>query len=300
MAPDVSICVATHLRPEGLARLLESLARLKLPGDLALEVLVVDNDPEGSAARVAARFADFAHPLRWLQEPRRNIAHARNRALAEAAGRWLAFIDDDEVADERWIAAYWERLGVDDCDGFFGPVLPRLERVVTAWLDVESFYARPRHATGSALGLADLRTGNAFLARRLFEGRAFDPAFGRSGGSDLELFGRMHEAGARFCWCDEARVTEFVEPQRHRLGWLSRRSFRGGVTFTRRERRRAPLATLLRRLPRATLALGALLLVLPFAALRGRATAARVWLRICVQAGHLWALAGRSYEEYGG
>lgn len=300
MRPEVSICVATHRRPEGLVRLLESLARLKLPVDLALEVLVVDNDAERSAAPVAARFADFAHPLRWLEEPRRNIAHARNRALAEASGRWLAFIDDDEVADERWIAAYWERLGTDRCDGFFGPVLPRLERVVTPWLEVESFYARPRHQTGSLLGLGDLRTGNAFVARRLFEGRVFDPAFGRSGGSDLELFGRMREAGARFCWCDEARVSEFVEPQRHRLGWLAQRAFRGGVTFTRRERRRAPISTLRRRLPRALLALGALSLALPFAALRGRAAAAHVWLRVCVQAGHLWALAGRSYEEYGG
>jgi len=49
---------------------------------------------------------------------------------------------------------------------------------------------------------------------------------------------------------------------------------------------------------RAALALGALLLWLPCSALRGRVAAARVWLRASVQAGHLWACTGRSFEEY--
>jgi hypothetical protein len=30
----------------------------------------------------------------------------------------------------------------------------------------------------------------------------------------------------------------------------------------------------------------------------GRTVAVRVWLRICTQVGHLWAIAGLSYEEY--
>ena len=46
------------------------------------------------------------------------------------------------------------------------------------------------------------------------------------------------------------------------------------------------------------LAGSAALPLLPVALLAGRAAAARVWLRACVQLGHLWALAGLSYEEY--
>ena len=52
----------------------------------------------------------------------------------------------------------------------------------------------------------------------------------------------------------------------------------------------------------ATRALGALALfavALVPAALGGRARAARVWLRGCTQAGHLWALFGGDYAEYG-
>ena len=39
-------------------------------------------------------------------------------------------------------------------------------------------------------------------------------------------------------------------------------------------------------------------LAMPVAALGGRRPATRVWLRMCVQAGHLWSLAGRRFEEY--
>ena len=53
MGPDVSVCVATYRRPESLARLLESLARLKLAEGPTLEILIVDNDPQRSAAATA-------------------------------------------------------------------------------------------------------------------------------------------------------------------------------------------------------------------------------------------------------
>lgn len=300
MRPDVSVCVATCRRPAGLARLLESLARQKLPGRLALEVVVVDNDAAGSAAEVLERFA-AALPLRSFVEPRRNVAHARNRCVEEARGHWLAFVDDDEAADEGWLAAYWDRADAGDADGLFGPVRPRLEEVVTPWLEAERFYARPRHATGAPLAAESLATNNAFLRRTLFVGQRFDPAFGRSGGSDSELFARMQREGARFFWCDEALVDEFVPPERHRLAWLARRAFRGGVVHTRveaRERGRWRCAG--RVAPRALAGLVGFGAASGIAAAAGPAAAASPLLRACTQAGHLWALLGGGFEEYGG
>jgi succinoglycan biosynthesis protein ExoM len=256
---------------------------------------VVDNDPEASALSVVRDDG----PERWFHEPRRNIARARNRGLDVARGKWVAFVDDDEVVDEGWLGAYLRMAESGEWDGFFGPVIPRLERVVTPWLDLESFYSRAHHPSGTPLAVADVRTSNAFVRRSLFAERRFDPSYGLSGGSDTELFGRMLAEGARFCFCDEARVAEFVAPERHTLGWLARRAFRGGFVSTRialsGSRREAAWR---RGLPRALLALTALTAALPFSALGGRPAAARTWLRLCVQAGHLWAFAGRSFQEY--
>ena len=299
MAPDVSICIATCARPLGLARLLASLEQLERPRGVELEVVVVDNDPAGSAAPVLERHAHLPG-LRSFVEPERNIARARNRAVREARGHWVAFVDDDEAVEPDWLAAYWRQLEATPCDGCFGPVLPRLEQVVTPWLDASAFFAGPRLFSGAVVGPREMATNNALLRAELFRDRAFDPKLGLTGGEDSELFARMWRAGARFRWCDEARVVEWIPAARHRLGWLTRRAFRGGVVHTQLEQRRdGARIALWRVLPRAALALLAFGVWLPVAAVAGRAAAARVWLRGCTQAGHLWALAGGEFHEYG-
>jgi succinoglycan biosynthesis protein ExoM len=299
MTPDVSICVATFRRPQGLARLLDSLARLTLPKDLVVEIIVVDNDAVGEARSQALAVSEAAENARWFVEPRQNISLARNRAVSEARGRWLAFIDDDEVADENWLAAFWAEVESGAGDGFFGPVLPRLDAVAIPWLGVETFFSRRRHPSGKRIEACETSTSNALVRHSLFADCRFDPAWGRTGGEDSEIFDRMLAAGARFLWCDEAIVCETIPASRYRLGWLAQRAFRGGMSFTRLQRQRQCAGAVWRGLLRALLALAVLVPLLPLALLGGRSAAARVWLRICTQAGHLWAFAGRSYEEYG-
>jgi succinoglycan biosynthesis protein ExoM len=304
MTPDVSICIASFRRPRGLARLLDSLAAQQLPEGLDVEIVVVDNDASGEAQSQAIAACGAARSARWFVEPRQNIAHARNRAVCEARGRWIAFIDDDEVADPGWLGAFWKLAEKDAGDGLFGPVLPRLDAGATdspaaPWLDLETFFGRPRHESGTPVTAGETSTSNTFVRRSLFADRRFDPAWGRAGGSDVEIFDRMLADGARFLWCDDALVREVIPARRQRLAWLSQRAFRGGVGFTRLERQRRRNGAVWRGLPRAVLALGVLVPLLPLALVAGRRAAAQVWLRICTQAGHLWSFAGRSYEEYG-
>jgi len=298
--PDVSICIATYRRPKGLARLLEGLARQKLPEDLSLEILVVDNDEDGGARSSVSAALAGALDIRWSNEPRQNIARARNRALEQARGRWVAFIDDDEEPHENWLAGYWQWVLRDAGDAFFGPVLPRLDVPPNAWLDLETFYSRPRRPSGTALRIADVSTSNALVRRSLFDGRRFDPAWGRTGGEDVELFDRMLRSGASFVWCDEAVVFETIPEHRYRLRWLTRRAFNGGVGHTRLMCRSGRTAVRILRAGRALAAWTLLMACLPFAALAGRRALARTWLRGCTQLGHLWATVGGIYTEYPG
>lgn len=287
---DVSICIASS-RPRGLARLLESVDRLKRPDGVALELVIVENaaEPNGEVTRSCDALASRLR-VRRLLEPRPNLSHVRNRAVEGASGRWLAFVDDDEAVHESWLAAYWSMLERYDCDGFFGPVLPRLEPTAAGWLD-EAFFARERFATGTPIRAHGARTGNAFLRRNLFDACTFDPAFGVHGGEDWDLFRRMQWRGARFVWCDEARVDEFVPAQRQRLSWLARRAFYNGASYLRVERR-GPSPAIGGPLRLALQALAAWAL-LPFAALTGRRSAARAWRRAWVQVGKVWGRLAR-------
>ena len=93
---DVSVCIATYRRPEGLARLFASLGRIKLPAGARVEILVVDNDPDAPDSQPLPDAGGL--PARRLREPERNIALARNRAVSEARGTWLAFQNRGDLA----------------------------------------------------------------------------------------------------------------------------------------------------------------------------------------------------------
>lgn len=103
--PDITIVVCTHNRAESLRQALASLYRLETHKSFSYEVLVIDNASGDATPTVildAARQASC--PLRGVFEPRKGIVAARNRGVEEARGEWLAFFDDDQLADPHWLA----------------------------------------------------------------------------------------------------------------------------------------------------------------------------------------------------
>jgi GT2 family glycosyltransferase len=92
--PEVSVLIASHARPETLARVLASVERQRR--DLILEVIVVDNKSARSSevARVAGSFAQVTHlPL----TENLGFGRALNRAFAHARGELTYFTCDDIV-----------------------------------------------------------------------------------------------------------------------------------------------------------------------------------------------------------
>ena len=98
--PSATVAICTRDRPDDLRRCLGGIMKL---GGTAYETLVVDNCP--SDDKTQALVADFPR-ARYVCEPLPGLNHARNRALREAAGEIVAFIDDDAVPDEGWLLAH--------------------------------------------------------------------------------------------------------------------------------------------------------------------------------------------------
>jgi succinoglycan biosynthesis protein ExoM len=231
---DISVCIATYRRTDRLRDVLDDLARQSV---LPRQVVVVDNDVEGSARDVVDTFMHDGAPfeLRYDVQPERNIAATRNRTVALADGEWLAFIDDDERAPEQWlegIMAAAERFGAD---GVLGPVQPELPKNAPRWIQRGKFYDFPRMQTGAIVPLNRMRFGNLVLRGTPLrtEPGPFDTRYGLSTGEDGDLLVRMARKGARIVWCDEAVVMEPVEPKRLSLRWLLMRAISGGQEFAR-------------------------------------------------------------------
>lgn len=103
--PMISVVVCTRNRCEQLFMSVGSLCELRTDGTFDFEILVVDN---GSTDDTAQTVIDLIHDhdtaqIRYIVEPQVGIVPARNRGIAEASGDWIAFFDDDQMADPRWL-----------------------------------------------------------------------------------------------------------------------------------------------------------------------------------------------------
>ncbi|MGY1854930.1 glycosyltransferase family 2 protein [Modestobacter sp. SYSU DS0290] len=233
----VTVAVPTFRRPDDLRALLPVLleqARAVTAGSGGrhpVEVLVVDNDPDGSAAAVAAAWA--ASGVRYVTEPRPGIAAVRNRALDEAAGSaLLAFIDDDELPQDRWLElllATWDR---SRAAAVSGRVLAEYQGELDPWLRAGEFFRRRSLPTGTAIGTA--ATGNLLLDLRQVRahGVRFDAGLGLGGAEDTLFSRSLARAGAAMVWCDEAVVVDQVPAERMTRRWVLTRAWSHGNATT--------------------------------------------------------------------
>jgi glycosyltransferase involved in cell wall biosynthesis len=91
--------VCTRDRPSELRRCLGSLSKLRYS---SFEVLVVDNASTDSAAMALAR--EFG--ARYVYDPVPGLSHARNVGACVSKGDFIAYLDDDAVADPDWLDAF--------------------------------------------------------------------------------------------------------------------------------------------------------------------------------------------------
>ncbi|MGE0754422.1 MAG: glycosyltransferase family 2 protein [Alphaproteobacteria bacterium] len=228
-----TIGIITCNRPEQLAATLRSVAALNIPQDAEVKLLVIDNDPDGSAqGPTQAAQATMPFAVQYAQEQKRGIPQARNKVLELAAERdYIAFIDDDDLADPRWLAALIATAREYKADVVKGAVLYKF-RAGDEHLSVLDIFAQPPGNTGDALDSA--WTNNVLFSTRLPRemGLRFDPAFTKSGGSDHHFFRQAYHKGARMVLCREAVVYSTVPAERTSFGWLARRHARIGATLT--------------------------------------------------------------------
>ena len=111
----VTITIQTYNNARVLEQALESLAELRCPDDVDYEILVVDNNSSDETAAVIEQYRTLLEPrFRSVFEPRQGLSYARNRAIAEARGEIVAFLDDDALVDPDWLAGHVEAYREDE------------------------------------------------------------------------------------------------------------------------------------------------------------------------------------------
>jgi glycosyltransferase involved in cell wall biosynthesis len=218
VTPRVSVVVATHDRPEGIARTLAALRAQTLPA-AEFEVVVVDDGSGPETAHALAAASTEAGPaLRLLRNATAGgPAVARNRGWREAAAPLIAFTDDDCEPVPGWLEAGLAAWAEEPRRFVQGPVRPN-----------------PQHAdrggpfshtlTVEALG-PWWETANVFYPRAALEhaGGFDEDHYSGPGGEDTDLGWTLIAAGWEPAWAPGALVhhdvTAIGPARKLRMAW---------------------------------------------------------------------------------
>ncbi|MGZ9100580.1 MAG: glycosyltransferase family 2 protein [Brevundimonas sp.] len=228
---DVAVIVPTLRRPESLERALRSLFRQTGVADRVSAIVVVDNDPVGSAtATVEALRASSPWPLVYVHAPRPGVATARNAGLGATGAPLIAFLDDDEAAAPDWLSALLKAQAATGADVVFGPITGRAPDAAP-WLKayLEQFFGREGPERTGLID-APFGCGNSLMVRSAaLPGAApFSTDADQAGGEDDALFAALAARGGRFGWAADARVEEFAPAHRATLTYALARAFAYG------------------------------------------------------------------------
>ena len=168
------------------------------------ELIVVSAEPLAPAAEAR---------VRNVVEPNRNPATRRNRAASVARGEVLAFLDDDAVADPRWLAnacAYLDAhpdvlaVGGPDPAPPGSPVSELISDTLlaTPWIGSGVAAHENRRGVFDLQRASDIALVNLFVRRSAFTG--FDETIGYIG-EDTALLEQLMQRG-RVVYHDGVRV----------------------------------------------------------------------------------------------
>ena len=232
----ITVCICTYKRSEMLRQLLLKLEDQKTGALFKYSIVIVDNDRLESARQIVEFSSrEMQTSVSYFVEPEQNIALARNKAIENAKGDFIAFIDDDEFPQEDWLLNLYRAIRKFCTDGVLGPVMPFFEKDPPQWIINGKFCHRETFATGTIFKNANnTRTGNVLFDKKIFADRenVFNPIFGKTGGEDCDFFRRTIKKGFVFAWCNEAVVYEIVSGQRMNRAYFIKRALVQGIAFS--------------------------------------------------------------------
>lgn len=207
-----TVIVATHDRPESIRRLIASLAPELASG--SREIVVAEN---GTPAPM--QLAVEGAPLKHLHEARAGKCRIQNRAIADATGELLVFLDDDLVVAPGYLAAVEDFFDTHrEFAAMKGRILPaedpeRKVGAMAVYLDLPI----ADHGDEVVEVRGVLGANMAFRAEALRQVGPFDERLGPGAGGheeETEMSQRIRRAGFRIGYAPKALVYHEVDPSR--------------------------------------------------------------------------------------
>jgi glycosyltransferase involved in cell wall biosynthesis len=262
----ITVAMCTHNHADRLPRTLADLGKLASP-TRRWELLLVDNNSTDSTSALLAdtSWRPSGIPVRIVREEHLGLSNARNRAIKEAQGKYLLFIDDDETPDTQWLTAYEHAMLEYTPDALGGRINVLFEHGDRPpWLQDEllGFLGYLDHGEGCWLSEPDtpFYGGNFAVRVDIFsEVGDFNADLGRmgqvnTGGEDTEFYRRLVASNYKVRWVPGAIINHRIRADKLWRSYFLDLHYRQGMSEgsrTRGNRKRLPPKYLFGQLARA-------------------------------------------------
>lgn len=236
--PHITIAICTYNRSGYLKDTLKDLAAQTARRD-SYEILVVNNNSDDSTSSICDRFSQSNPDIRFraVVELNQGLSHARNRAVKEALGEAIYFIDDDVYLPvdyvEKAVKYSKEKPNTLSAGG-------------RIWVHFDDEEGQPNWIPGELMpmfGLHDLgdedriypqsnfpRGGNMMVRKSVFDTFGlFDTNLGRTGkellGSEEKaFFERIRKNGVQLRYWSGLELNHRIGNERLKTGFLKKQS----------------------------------------------------------------------------
>lgn len=222
MTVAYTVALCTHNHVDRLTRTLADLEKLKSP-DGPWEFLIIDNGcNDGTSELLSLHRWPDGWQVRVVREEKLGLSNARNRAIAEAKGDFVIFMDDDETAEPDWLCAYERIIRDKQPDAFGGRIRVLFEDMRPVWLTDELLgFLGELNRFETVIQLVDPSTsffGGNFGVRKsvCVAVGGFDAMLGRkgtdnTGGEEVDFYRRLLAAGFKVWWTPEAVICHRIQ-----------------------------------------------------------------------------------------
>ena len=235
--PEISVAVCTYNRADILPKCLESLANQTTDKEL-FEILIIDNNSTDGTKEITADFCKENQNFRYIFEEKQGLSHARNRAIEEASGIYIAYIDDDAIADKEWVERIFSVIQNNkDIEAFGGKILPWYNTEKPKWFKDEFGL----HSWGDKHLLLSLQNypfglsgSNMIFKKDILEKYSgFSAEYGMTGkkiafGEESLLFNKMLKNNENVQYFPDLFVYHLVSEKSYSLKNAFRRSIQNG------------------------------------------------------------------------
>ena len=214
---DFTVAIPTYNGSDRLPKVLDQLRSQLNAGSFSWEVLVIDNNSTDSTSELVKGYqVEWSGDsfLRYCFEAKQGLAFARQRAIKEAKGAFVGFLDDDNLPDFNWVRAAFVFGNTHPKAGAYGGQIHASYETQPPenFKRIQSFLAIREQGTAPKLyqpNVLSLPPGAALVIRReawCSSVPAHPGLVGRTGdsmlaGEDYESLLYIHRAGWEIWYC---------------------------------------------------------------------------------------------------